>query len=332
MVALAALGFLVYQTPKDSFGDVFRQISWPWIASAVFFQIGAHTLSAFRWNLLLRANEIHIAKMYTIRLTFLGLFYNNVMPGGIGGDLLKGWYVTRHSPETKRVEAAITVCVDRVIGLLGIILIGSIASIFVESHISYQGFQLRWLPLILLSLVSTLTFLFFCNKLHKTRSIRQLLLKLPFAKVLSQIDQAVRFYKHHTTTVLQSLFLTLILQLTGLLAFWCLTQSLHFTSIRFVHCLVIMPFTSIVSAAIPVPGGMGVVEGCIMYLFCVVINPDNPVTAMGQAAALALINRIVILYVCSLPGLLVPLLGGHLPKGKDLVEAVTKNAIAANLS
>lgn len=41
--------------------------------------------------------------------------------------------------------------------------------------------------------------------------------------------------------------------------------------------------------------------------------------AQGQAAALALLNRLM-LCVCSLPGALVPMFGGHLPKRKDIEE------------
>ena len=53
------------------------------------------------------------------------------------------------------------------------------------------------------------------------------------------------------------------------------------------------------------------------YLFCLLINPDDPGAATGQAAALALLNRLM-LCVCSLPGALIPILGGHLPRVDEI--------------
>ncbi len=55
-----------------------------------------------------------------IRLFFLGLFYNNLMPGSVGGDLVKAWYVTKHTD--KRLEGVLSVFMDRVIGLFGMVL------------------------------------------------------------------------------------------------------------------------------------------------------------------------------------------------------------------
>ncbi len=320
-IALLAMSFLVYQTPKESFWNTFSLISWPWIVCAIFLQVVAHVLSAFRWTLLLKANEIYISKASAVGLTYLGLFYNNVMPGGVGGDLLKGWYVTRHCPENKRMEAAVSVFIDRALGLLAILVIGNIAALFIERHISYRGFQLRWLPIVLLISISVPITVFLSQKLQRMLRVKDLIKRLPFGNTFSQIDDAIQFYKHHKGTVLYSLVLTLILQVSGTVAFWFLTQSLQFETVRFVHCLAVMPMTALVSIAIPVPGGMGVVEGSIMYLFCVIINPEDPASALAQAAALALMNRIVIMYICSLPGALIPLLGGHLPKREELKNA-----------
>jgi uncharacterized membrane protein YbhN (UPF0104 family) len=81
-----------------------------------------------------------------------------------------------------------------------------------------------------------------------------------------------------------------------------------------------MPIIWLIGAAIPVPGGLGIIEYSVSYLFAVVINKDNPELAKGYATALALLNRVVLLYICALPGALVPLFGGHLPKKKDLQE------------
>jgi uncharacterized membrane protein YbhN (UPF0104 family) len=80
---------------------------------------------ASRWYLLLRLQDIDIGISAAIKLTFVGFFYNNFLPGSVGGDVLRAWYVTKHTP--KQMEAAISVFVDRAIGLIGLIISAIVA-------------------------------------------------------------------------------------------------------------------------------------------------------------------------------------------------------------
>ncbi|MGD0078703.1 MAG: lysylphosphatidylglycerol synthase transmembrane domain-containing protein, partial [Sedimentisphaerales bacterium] len=76
----------------------------PWFfAGIVGAFIASQAILASRWWLLLRTQGIHINIWAAIRLHFLGLFYNNAMPGSVGGDLIRAWYVTKHTE--KKFEA-----------------------------------------------------------------------------------------------------------------------------------------------------------------------------------------------------------------------------------
>ncbi|MCK4629633.1 MAG: flippase-like domain-containing protein [Sedimentisphaerales bacterium] len=327
-VAILALGFLVYSTPKETFRQTIRQVSWYCVLTAVLLYFVAQTLLASRWVLLLRVQGIYISQFQAIRLTYMGLFYNNFMPGAVGGDLLKGWYITHHSEKHLRVEAAVTVFVDRLIGLIGMILVAGIASLFISPELgpqmdSGQRLQIRWLVwLIFLAMVAGST-IFLSRHVRRVLMISHILQKLPFEKALRQIDDAIRIYRHHKQVVLISLLLTALIQGLSIVAIWLLTRSLHLEKVTFVQCLIIMPVIWVISAAIPVPGGIGIIENCVKYLFCLVINPDAPGRAIGQAVALALLIRIMIC-LCSLPGALVPIFGGHLPKRSELAKQISE--------
>ena len=325
-VAILALGFLVYSTPKETFRQAIRQVSWYWVLAALVLYFTSQTLLASRWVLLLRVQGIYISQFQAIRLTYMGLFYNNFMPGAVGGDLLKGWYVTRHSAEHLRVEAAVTVFVDRLVGLIGMILVAGIASLFVGPELgleikNYGRLQIRWLIWGIFLMMVVVSVIFLSRHVRRVLMISYILQKLPFEKVLRQIDDAIRIYRHHQRVILISLILTALIQGLSIVAIWLLTQSLHFDKVTFVQCLIIMPIIWVISAAIPVPGGIGIIENCVKYLFCLVINPDSPGQAVGQAVALALLIRIMIC-LCSLPGALVPIFGGHLPKRSELAKEI----------
>ena len=69
--------------------EVFQRLNlWYFVLSLLVFA-AAQVIISVRWWLLLRAQSIHISVLAAVRLFFLGLFYNNVMPGAVGGDLLK---------------------------------------------------------------------------------------------------------------------------------------------------------------------------------------------------------------------------------------------------
>jgi uncharacterized protein (TIRG00374 family) len=72
-----------------------------------------------RWWVLLRVQGININLWAAFKLHLLGLFYNNFLPTSVGGDVLRAWYVTKHTD--KRLEAVLSVFVDRAIGFSGLI-------------------------------------------------------------------------------------------------------------------------------------------------------------------------------------------------------------------
>jgi len=322
-VAALALVFLAYRTPRDTFQQAMQGIGWAWAISAVLLYLVAQTLLASRWILLLRVHEVRITLFQAIKLTYLGLFYNNFMPGAVGGDLLKGWYITHHSEKHLRLEAAVTVFVDRLTGLVGIILVGALAGLTAgpdmtipirDYHVQVR--YLVWMIFLGLVLVSVI---FLSRRVRHVLLLDHLLNRLPAARILKKIDSAIRIYRSHIPTMILALVLTGLIQGSSIVAVWMMTQALHLEQVVFLHCLTVMPIVWLISSAIPVPGGLGVMENLFVPFFIMAIDPTGSaaVDARGQAAALALLNRLMIC-ACSLPGALVPILGGHLPKAQEM--------------
>ena len=105
--------------------EIFKGLNLWILAIAIGFLIINQIITASRWYLLLRLQSIDIGLGAAIKLTFVGFFYNNFLPGSVGGDVLRAWYVTKHTP--KRLEAVLSVFVDRAIGLGGLLVMAIIA-------------------------------------------------------------------------------------------------------------------------------------------------------------------------------------------------------------
>lgn len=324
-VAAAVLTLLAWDVKWDTFRQQLTRLQWRWAAPAVVLFISAQAMLAVRWVLLLRVQGVHLAMSQAVKLTFLGLFYNNVMPGAVGGDILKAWFVTRHSDRHLRVEAALTVLVDRLIGLGGILLVAAVASLMLGGEVAYEGIQIRWLVRGIVVGMLPLAALVLSRRSRQWLLARPWLQRMRFAVVLNKIDAAIQLYRRDLRTVGLSLLITVLVQTLALVAVWMLAQSLGLTQVRLVETITIMPVIWLLAAAIPVPGGLGVMEGAVTYLFGVAINPDDPKTAYTMAAALALLNRLMIC-TASLPGGLVPVFGGHLPKAEQMEAELAQNA------
>ena len=114
-IGLGALGILGFSQDWSEFGKALSELNlWILLAGTCIF-LFANFIIAFRWFVLLRTQRIVIGLLAGVKIHFLGLFYNNILISAVGGDLLRAWYVTSHTD--RKVEAAFSVLVDRIIGL-----------------------------------------------------------------------------------------------------------------------------------------------------------------------------------------------------------------------
>ena len=74
-----------------------------------------------RWYLLLRLAGLKPAAGRVFSLFMIGLFFNSLIPGGTGGDLVKGYYLFREHKEGDKARALSTIAMDRFIGLYALL-------------------------------------------------------------------------------------------------------------------------------------------------------------------------------------------------------------------
>ncbi len=76
-------------------------------------------LTFVRWYILVRAVGLPFRLTDAFRLGFIGLFFNNFMPGSVGGDVIKAAVLARE--QARRTVAVATVLMDRAIALWALI-------------------------------------------------------------------------------------------------------------------------------------------------------------------------------------------------------------------
>ena len=297
---------------------IFRQMSILVFACTLGIFGLSQLLIGVRWWLLLRTQGIFISYWVAVKLYLLGWFYNNVMPSSVGGDLVRLWYVTKHTD--KKFEAGLSVLVDRMIGLVSTLFIAAFFYIvFLRSEgqkidfVADNGFlasfwQYKWW---LLSIGLAVAALFAVLLLvGRSRAMLRALwshLRTHAATALKKLGNAGLLYRRKPGALFAAFGLTVVLQIMTITGFWFLGVSLGIeASIKYYYVF----FTLVwVIGAIPVSiGGAVVIEVVLAGLFVRFAGVDET-----AAAALALCQRFVWI-VASLPGAVIHLVGAHLPK------------------
>lgn len=116
-----------------------------WIfALAVLFFVPGTIIQGKRFQWILRAQDIRIGYWESTRLCWIGNFLNFVFAvGATAGDFFKMYQVARHTE--RRTEAVLAVLIDRAAGLLGLVLLVAVISLFSPSDGPLA--QFRWATL-----------------------------------------------------------------------------------------------------------------------------------------------------------------------------------------
>lgn len=241
----------------------FRAIDKGWFALGALGYVLSMLVAAMRWDWLLRRNDIHAGFFAVWRLTWIGVFFNNVVPGQTGGDLVKAVYIVRRSPGRK-MAAAMSVIVDRIMGLGSLALLGALVVLGDLSRFGALAIGI-WGVLLLVCGIGVVAF---SRRLRKTLGLDALLDRLParLSAALRKVDHAVYFYRGHQRGLLLWFLLGTGNHVITIGSFFCMGEALGI-QVPLIEYFVLVPIALIVSAVPIAPNGWGVGEALFGTLF-----------------------------------------------------------------
>lgn len=238
-------------------------------AALLFY--GQITITGIRWYLLLRSQKIRIPFRDTMALNFIGTLFNTVIPGAVGGDVMKGYYLSRRAPG-QRALAVTTLFVDRILGLMALMMMPLIAVLWNFEMIAGKP-ALKALLGIAAGGVAAGVIGFVLALSLGTRILTitgPLAARYRPAQVLQKVLISVMQYQHHGGTIMTAIGLGLINHLMGIYAFLLCARAISDTDLDLQRFLLIVPL-GLVTTAIPVsPAGVGVGQAAFFTLFALV--------------------------------------------------------------
>lgn len=293
------------------------------LAAAVCTAISV-TTQFTRWFGLVRAQELPFTLYSAWRLGMVAYFFNTVLPGSIGGDIVKAIGLARE--QSRRTVAIATVVFDRLVGLWGLIWLVSIfgaafwfggADMLRENRGLMSLVRITW-AVLGATLLAWLA-LGFVSQDWAHRCAERLDRGSKVSRSLAEAWRAIWMYRCKPRAVAAALGLSLLSQVFFVLAFhWAARVFAGDVDVASLeeHALVVPP-GMVVQALFPAPGGVGGGEFGFGKLYALLGRPES----RGILASLAL--RMISLWLGVIGFVIYMQMKRTLPSDSDVREKAT---------
>ncbi len=258
-ISTFVLLFIFNKFDFDQLAINLKNINIKFIFLVFVFGFINNILCAWRWWYLNnKIYDIQIPLLLTIKLYFMGGFFNLFLPTSIGGDVFKAQYVYKYTG--KNLSSINSIIIDRVTGLFILIafsyfglVIAKFSQIFISQRIITSLF------IICLGGVAGITFLVIGHKLD-------LLKKIPKYHIIEKLCRDIKKLWKNKRLFLFSTLITILFQFLTISNSYFASLALNL-DINFVYFMVIVPIVALLTM-IPISfSGSGVREASYLSFF-----------------------------------------------------------------
>jgi glycosyltransferase 2 family protein len=309
-LAFGLLGLVIWKN-SEKIHEVFsHRLDLGLLAAAEAIYLLGMGATFVRWFILVRVIEPRFTLRATLLLGLIGNVFNLVIPGAVGGDLIKGAYLVRM--HIKKTQAIASMVIDRILGLLGLFILASIAGGLawpLAPDIVRRLIMVAWVATALGVLVLMVIFGHVNTRTFPRLGAGQSRLDL----IVAELREMSTTYRRRLGIVFSCTALSVAIQSLNVWAFYLVGRMLFPSEMKTTlgeHFLMV-PLT-LFTMVVPLPfGALGLTEGVGDHLFKLVGHPSGFLAMMGFR---------VLMYGCAFIGACV-----YLAKLKE-VRALTASA------
>jgi uncharacterized protein (TIRG00374 family) len=249
LVAVALTAYFLVRAQPARVAGALAGADMTWVALAVGLVFVDRALMAQRWIALLVAlapgSRPPLAEV--LRIFFVSTFIGSFMPS-VAGDAYRAYSLARL--HVRGAEAAASVFVDRMLGVLSIVIVGAVAAMALGREAFDRG------PMIALAAGTTASALaaaaIFSERM--AAAAQSLVGRIPNARARrlgAGLLDAVRRYTHHHGALVSVLLTSMAVQVLRVLQAWCLGRALgipaplvvYFIAIPVILLVMLLPVT-----------------------------------------------------------------------------------------
>lgn len=278
--SLALLGLLLY-LGRENFGKILALLKSTDIIifslAFLIFMISV-VFTAWRLEVVLSGQDVFLSLNKLFPLTLIGYFFTNFMPTTVGGDLVKGHYISKINQ--RKLSAYTSVFIDRVLGMFSVALIATVALLVINTGIKHKF--IFWAIAFIFISCCLFAVSLFCKdllrKLGKLTGITRLTKRLKIDSSIKKAYAALTIYTTRKDLVLKGILLSALAQIAVFVSIFFLAKSLS-VHLPLGNILLVMPVIFVLCILPITMNGLGLREWAFVFFFSPYI---------GSAAALSL--------------------------------------------
>lgn len=252
---VVSFGFLVYLLFKlhpETLITELKKVKIGYFVIATISYLFTMYFSTIRW-----AYFIKIKKNFKelFELYMIGTFFNLFMPGTIGGDAIKAYYLYKGSLDSKKGDSLVSVFMERYMGFCGLIFISLLGLVSGYNYVANSFIVPLLVSIIIVFIVASIFVVYFPYEMLYSK--------------LKGVRNAIGAYLKNYRIIFNTFLLSLVVQGIGIWVVYLLGLSIEVNA-TFSTYLIFVPIISLVSM-VPISfSGVGVREYSFLYIFSVV--------------------------------------------------------------
>ncbi len=217
-----------------------------------------------RWRLLMRSHDLRPTIWKTWKLALTGVFFNFAVPGGVGGDVIKAYYLQKDL-NASRAAAYSSALMDRLVGLYTCIVMALVALVFEKWANVIQTPLLNelliWVSILWVGMTFSLLVLAFMKWPAFMKNSNGLL------GFIYRFADACQYYFRKPGSLFLALILTFLGQLMTIVFFRWAFGSVLDESVSWTLLFFVIPVGFMIMAVPITPAGVGVGQAAFYFLF-----------------------------------------------------------------
>ncbi len=304
LCSVVLVGALAWRLEWRKVGEAFANLNLGLWFLAVAVYIAVQIVSSVRWRMLGRVQGYDAPMGAYIAYYYIGMLFNLVLPTGVGGDVVRVWYLANRDGtgprEGRRMTALVTVMAERINGIIVLILLACVAVIF--SPIALPQWISGTVAAVGAAAIAGILAVPFFGLMFR---------KYPHLGLHPWLAPVRRFlfgslaYRGHPGMLFVVTGLSAFVQLGNVVAWWLVGEGLGIQVSPWYYG-VMVPLVSLVATFVPTIGGIGAREMATAVLLVPMQVAEDKAVTLSVLFWLATV-------LCSLGGLF-PYLFGHFPR------------------
>jgi uncharacterized protein (TIRG00374 family) len=295
-VSVGLIAYLLSRVGIEDLVEVMRSASanYVYLLVALLLYFGAIAVGAVKWQILLNAQGISVPLGSLLSFTFVGLFFGNFLPTNVGGDLVRGYDLARHTQLP--AETAISVLVDRMMGLIAFVFVAVVMALLV---VYSEGQVALWevaaiAALVLLALCGVFAIMLSDRLRAQMRRLFGISFLSRLVPLYDRLSTALSAYRRSYAALAVCFCISILVLTIGSVVNYLISLSLG-GGISLLHIFLFTPLITFV-LLIPISlGGIGLNQSAYVFFFNLVGVPEQ------RSLAISLIMQAIII-ISSLPG------------------------------